>query len=228
MTLITDIPQSGVYFQQGAIVQLVVQIVDVNTGLPVQLQTATGLSISILYPDRVTVKTVAATLFTDGSDGMIVYTTVNNGTTIDLSQIGLYEMQGIAAIGGSVTVLSYQTDCYVLPNPFSNSSPAPAMSASAMIFYDPNGVRWALTVSPSGLQAPALQPSGPSSYIFFNTVVLQDSDGVYWTASMSITGVLTWTSGGSFVNALESFVLIDSNNRSWLCTISTSGVLVAS
>ena len=219
MTQITDVPQSGIYFQAGAIVQIVAQIIDVNTGLPVQLGTATGLAISILYPSRSASQTFAAQLLTDGSDGMIVYTTVNNGTTIDLSQVGLYQMQGVASIGGSQSILSYETDFYVLPNVFGNPTPPPSFEASAMIFFDTAGIRWALTINGSGVQTIALQPSGPTSFLYFGALVMQDPAGIYWTASLSTTGDLTWTEGGTYADALTSFVLMDTSGRSWVLTI---------
>lgn len=223
---ITDVPNSGVYFQQGSIVRLVVEIVDVETGLPVQLQTATGLSISLLYPDNIVSQTFAAQLYTDGSDGKIMYITRNNGLTVDLSQVGLYQMQGNYTIGGVVQPPSYFTDFYVLRNAIGISSP-PIFNSLAMLFYDDSGVRWALTVDSSGDQHIALQPTLPASFIYFQNLVMKDPAGLYWQSSISITGDLTWTPGGSFTQALESFSLTDTNGTSWLFTISEEGVLVA-
>jgi hypothetical protein len=231
---ITDVPQSGARTQQGAIFQIVAQLIDFNTispsnptGDPIQLQTASGLSISILYPDGVTTLTVPAVLATDGSDGMIVYTTVNNGTQIDLSQIGLYHFQGNAVVGGVQLPPSYQDDFYVMANVTGNPSPAPIYQASAVIFFDTNGVRWAQSVSPSGLSAPVLQPSGPANFLLFQNLVMVDSNGIYWKATMSTVGVLSWATTAQTASALGSFILNDSNGRSWICTISTSGVLGA-
>lgn len=223
---ITDVPTSGVYFQQGAIVQIVVEIIDINTGEPVQLQTATGLSISVLYPDLATSQVFAAEKYTDGSDGKIVYTTINDGTTIDLSQVGLYQVQGNGVVNSVPLPPTYLTDFYVLKNVVGTAMP-PIFNTSSMIFYDATGVRWGLTINPSGDQTIVAQTTLPTSFIYFAGLVMKDASGIYWTASMSTGGVLTWTQGGSFSQALESFTLNDINGRSWLFTISEAGQLEA-
>ena len=116
MSVITDVPQSGIYYQKGAIVQLIVQLLDQQTGLPIQLQAAMSLEVVLLLPDLLTVKMFPAQLYTDGSDGLIVYTTRNDGTIIDLSQVGLYQLQGTGVIGDIQMPFSYETDFYVLKN----------------------------------------------------------------------------------------------------------------
>ena len=224
---LTDIPQSGVYIQQGAVFQLVAQILDYSTGLPVQLQTAAGLSITVSYPDAVTSQTFTASLYTDGSDGMIVYTTKNNGTTVDLLEQGLYHFQGNAVINGVQMPPSYADDFYVLPNLTGNPSPPQVFGSSALILFDPNGIRWALTVSPSGLNPPAATPSGPASFLMFNNLTMVDSDGIFWSVKISITGVIQTVIVGQTTGALEEFILTDTNGRSWVITISTSGVIGA-
>ena len=227
MTVITDVPQSGVYFQQGAIVELIFQILDINTGLPVQLQTATGLSISVGYPDLVTAQTFPATLYTDGSDGRIVYTTVNNGGQVDLFQTGLYHMQGNAFIGGVAIPPSYETDFYVLPN-ISGSTPSAPMTPTGVVLYDVSGVRWIGTAPPSGGRLVwAASPVMPANAYAFTDFVIKDTDGTYWLASISTAGVLTWTPGGTFPNALDYLIMQDVNGKSWLVTI-VNGVEVAS
>jgi len=224
---ITDVPQSGIYYQQGAIAQIVVQLIDNQTGLPIQIQTATGMSITLLYPDRVTTQSFSASLYTDGSDGMIAYTTRNNGTIIDLSQVGLYQMQGNAAIGGIQLPPSYATDLYVLGNASGNPAPPPIFNSTTLIMFDPSGIRWGITVDPSGVIQRTLTPTGPANYIMFNTLVLTDSNGVYWTITISTAGVIIATAGGSFAHALPSIILMDTNGRSWVITVSTSGVVSA-
>lgn len=225
MTDITDVPDSEVYLQEGAIVMLVAQILDINTGLPVQLQVATGLSLTVLYPDRLTSQTFAAQLYTDGSDGRIVYITRNDGSTIDLSQVGLYQFQGNAVIGGVALPPSFKSDFYVLPNMSGNPTPPAIFSSSSLILFDSNGIRWGVTVNPSGALVRALTPSGPTNFLMFNGLVMKDAGGLYWTVSISITGVIQTTPGGSFTHALTSFILTDTNNRSWVITISEAGVL---
>ena len=225
---LTDVPQSGIYYQQGAIVQIVVQLIDNQTGLPIQLQTATGLSISILYPDLVTTQSFSASLLTDGSDGYIVYTTRNTGTIIDLSQVGLYQIQGSAAVGGVQLPPSYATDFYVLGNASGNPTPPPTYNSTTLIMYDPLGIRWGITVNASGVIQTAATPTGPTNFIMFNSLVLIDTNGVYWTISIATAGTIIGTSGGSFAHALPSIILMDSNGRSWVITVSTAGALVAS
>lgn len=224
MTVITDVPQSGIYFQQGAIVRLIAQMLD--TGLPVPLQTATGLVIAILYPDRVTTQSFAAELYTDGSDGMIAFTTRNDGRTIDLSQVGLYELQGMAVIGGVQLPPSYESDFYVLENVFGGSN-MPIFTPSAVVLYDTNSVRWVGTVTPSGDIEWVAQPSGPSSFLQFNQLVMKDDNGVYWTMSISTLGVVTGTPGGTFANAIDFFTMADINNKSWIVKVDESGDLGA-
>lgn len=225
MTVLTDVPQSGVYFQAGAIVKLVCRIEDID-GNPIPLQTATAMSISLLYPDRNTSVVFSASLYTDGSDGRIVYTTVNNGTDIDLSQVGLYLMQGQAVIGGIPLPPSYKTDFYVLENVTGNPSPPAQFTASAVILFDSNGARWAGTIV-AGTLVWALTPSGPSNFLMFNSLVMKDPAGLYWTVTISTVGIPIATPGGSFINAVESFILMDSSAVSWVVTISEAGVLTA-
>lgn len=221
---IVDVPESTYYFQQGAIVQLVAQFIDVNTGLPIPMQVATGMSISLLYPDEVTSQTFACSLYTDGSDGCIVYTTRNDGNTIDLSQVGLYKLQANAVIGGIQLPPSYQTDFYVNPNVNSNTAPPAIFTSSAIIIFDGNGVRWAGTIQ-SGSLVWTAQPTGPANFLWFNQLVMKDSDGIYWNVPISTAGVPQPAVGGTFPKAIESFIITDANGLAWIVTISTSGVL---
>lgn len=228
MTVITDVPQSGIYFQQGAIVQIIAQILDATTDMPVQLQSATGLTISVLYPDRKLMKTFPATLYTDGSDGRIVYTTVNDGTTIDLSEVGLYNFQGGAVIGGVALPPTYFNDFYVLQNAFGGVV-MPIVTPTAVILFDLDNVRWVGTVTPSGgpLQWVA-QTEGPDNYLQFNSLVMQDDTGAYRTFTISTLGVVSSVISGAFPNALTSFILADENNKSWIVKASEAGTLVPS
>lgn len=226
MTVITDVPQSGIYFQAGSIVQIIAQIIDVNTGLPVQLQTATGLTISLLYPDNVVSQSFPAQLLTDGSDGMIVYTTVNNGSQVDLSQIGLYKLQGSAAIGGQITLLSYETDFYVLPNTFGGPV-MPIVTPTGVVLFDSSNVRWVGTIV-GGQLIWAQQLSGPTNFLQFNQLIMKDDTGTYWTYSISTVGVVSAVPGGTFPNAINQFVLADANNKSWIITGTEAGTLLPS
>jgi hypothetical protein len=223
---ITDVPQSGIYYQQGAIVQLVVQLIDIVTGLPIQLQAAAGLSIAILYPDLVTSQTFQAKLYTDGSDGMISYITQNTGAIINLSQVGLYQMQGMAVIGGVLTPPSYETDFYVLKNTFGGSM-STITTPSAIILFDSNGIRWAGTVSPLGVISWNPLVMGPQGFLQFNNLVMPDITGVYWEFMINDSGVVTSIPGGTFPQVQNYFFLQDINGKSWLIT-NNYGALLAS
>lgn len=175
MTL-TDVPQSGKYFQQGATVQIVIQLLDVETGLPVQLQAATNLSISLLYPDLVTARTFVASLYTNGTDGMISYLTGYS----DLSEVGLYQVQGGAKIGGISIPPSYRTDFYVLPNVGSGTEPG-------IVLKDSAGGFWQVTILPAG-NLKTSPVSSPSS--FEEALYLTDQNGKVWTITVLPTGNL--------------------------------------
>lgn len=226
---ITDVPQSGIYLQRASIVQLVVQLVDNNTGLPIPLQAGSAFTIAILYPDRTSSQTFAASLYTDGSDGRIAYTTVVTDDQVDISQVGLYGLQGQAVIGGIPTPWSEGPDFYALPNAVDQgNTPGPLYTASAMILFDSSNVRWAVTVSPAGAILTAALSSGPPNALILNTLVLQDSDGVYWSYTITTGGVITPTQGGSYQSAIDRVTLMDSDGVSWVLTPTVdTGVLVA-
>ena len=103
------IPPVMQQFQYGAAVKLIVQFIDPvatanNNGVPVPLNisSATDLLIGLLYPDTVTNQNFSASFLTDGSDGQIYYNTIYN---TDLSQLGLFQIQGKATLS-SVPVLT--------------------------------------------------------------------------------------------------------------------------
>ena len=224
---IENAPATGVYLQVGAITMLVVEFLDVNTGLPIQLQTATDLTLSILYPDGVTARDLVAELYTDGSDGMICYTTQNDGASnIDLTQVGLYLVQGFASIGGQRIPPTELTDFYCLPNVGDIGAPPLAYTSSALIFFDANNVRWAMTVGTGGALTATARLTGPSNSLTLNQVVLQDSDGVYWTITMGTDGTYVATVGGTYEQSIDNLVLLDAVSRAWVVTVSTAGVLL--
>ncbi len=228
---ITDVPTSGKYFQRGAIAALVVQMIDAESvtpdnpeGDPIPLQTATGLSISILYPDGTTSQSFTAELYSDGSDGRIKYITKNDGVTVDLSQVGLYKIQGNAVIGGVPLPPSYESDFYVLKNTFGGTV-MPIATPSGIVLFDSDTVRYVGTVNPSGELSFAQQSEGPTTYLYFNELVMKDSEGIYWTITMGTDGEYDAAPGGTFPHALNYFTLVDQNNKTWVITISTQGVL---
>jgi hypothetical protein len=222
-----NVPQSGIYFQVGAITQLVVEIIDITTGEPVPLQVAGDLEISILYPDGVTYQRFNAELYTDGSDGRIVYTTQNDGgSNVDLSEAGLYSIQGYATIGGVPLPPSERSDFYVLPN---NTGVEPVISGTTgLVFYDTDNVRWAMTVDTNGDLQIAAKKTGPYGFVYLDPLVLQDSDGVYWTVTINTDGEYQTEINGTFQESVQQIVLKDTNGRSWVLTISTEGVLQTS
>lgn len=102
------IPQARQQFQYGAAVRLIVQFIDpvlteAANGVPVPLDIAgaTNLLVGLLYPDTVTSTNFTGAFLTDGTDGKIYYDTVYN---TDLSQLGLFQIQGKATLGGSVVL----------------------------------------------------------------------------------------------------------------------------
>ncbi len=107
------IPQPTQEFQYGAAIQLIVQFIDpvatsANNGVPVpvNISGATNLLVCLLFPDTVTSQNFGAAFLTDGTDGDIYYQTVYN---TDLVQLGLFQIQGKATLGGRpiLTSLGY-------------------------------------------------------------------------------------------------------------------------
>ncbi len=70
-------------------VELIVTCLD-QDGNVIDIGAASSLVIKLLYPDETTTKDCTAVLYSDGSDGAMVYVTQAN----DLSQAGLYTVQG--------------------------------------------------------------------------------------------------------------------------------------
>lgn len=226
MTQITDIPNSGIYLQRGSILQLVIQLIDLNTGLPLQLQVATGLTISMLYPDLDTSIDFVASLYTDGTDGRIVYTTQNTEDQIDLSQVGLYHIQGSVTIGGVPQPPSQETDFYVLANANETGTPPNAYTASAFILFSPNGTRWATVCTGAPALVSAAQATGPINALTLGTLVMRDDTGVYWTVTITNLGVLESTPGGNFQDSIDRFTLVDTSGVTHIITISEDGELI--
>lgn len=81
--------------------QILVTLVDGST--PVDLSTATTIQYFIKKPDN-TIITVNATLYTDGTDGKIYYTTISS----TLDQSGYYVLQTYVIIG----VNKWKSDLY--------------------------------------------------------------------------------------------------------------------
>ena len=87
-------PIPAITAQVGDEVQLLVQFVDVSGNI-INLTGGSGFKIKLEYPDGTTQDFTAA-LYTDGTDGIIAYTTGSS----DLNQIGYYFIQGKATVGG--------------------------------------------------------------------------------------------------------------------------------
>jgi xanthine/uracil/vitamin C permease (AzgA family) len=89
----TQVP--AITAQVGDEIELLVQFVD-SAGAIISLAGGSNLFIKLEYPDGTT-QDFGASLFTDGTDGIIAYTT---GTS-DLNQVGYYFIQGKATVGGA-------------------------------------------------------------------------------------------------------------------------------
>jgi hypothetical protein len=94
---------------------LIIQFLDQNN-IPLNLSDADEFYIKLKYPDG-TSKNFEATLWTDGTDGKIFYTTAVDDTDpevpiYDLSQSGLYDIQGYANIDGKKSARSGKLRVY--------------------------------------------------------------------------------------------------------------------
>lgn len=75
-----------------------------SSNLPVNISSATTKLIIFLKPDGTRVEK-AGTFFTDGTDGILTYTTVSG----DLSVAGVWRIQGYVEIGSSVFYSNVQS-----------------------------------------------------------------------------------------------------------------------
>jgi len=73
----------------------IVQIVDCESGLPIDLSLATTMTIKFLLPDKTVIERTAV-FTTDGTDGRIQYVTIAG----DLSLAGLWKIQAYAVDSG--------------------------------------------------------------------------------------------------------------------------------
>ncbi len=86
-------------FVQGT--GVVVQVVD-NNGNPVNLRSASGLSILLVKPSGTRV-VVPATFFTNGLDGQMTFTTsLTVPANVGLDQVGVWSVQGRVVISGAL------------------------------------------------------------------------------------------------------------------------------
>lgn len=216
---ITDVPDSGIYIQKGSIAQLVVEIVDAVSGLPIQLQAATNLKIQILYPDRAGWRSFPATLYTDGSDGKISYITKNNGTGFsDLNQVGLYKIQGSGVIGSVPLPPSLETDFYIQPN-VEDQATTPV---EYPVLRSENGKLWQVYVLMTGNLDILLVDSAanPSDIMY-----MQSSDGQNWSLTATNDGHLeTETVTGPFPANIQIY-LADSVKKQWVVNVLSAGNL---
>ena len=92
-----DFTESNQTCQLGDVgVALVVQIVDPE-GAIINISAATNMKIKVRMPDG-TSKNFTAVLYTNGSDGKMLYTTLAG----DLGQAGTYAIQGKLSVGGGL------------------------------------------------------------------------------------------------------------------------------
>jgi hypothetical protein len=210
---ITDVPQSGLYFQRGSVVQLVIQLIDDNTGLPIQLQSATNLFIDILYPDNAGTRSFVASLYTDGSDGRIAYITKNDQLGYsDLNQVGLYKMQGRASIGSAPLPPSSETDFYILPN-VADQAVAPV---NYPVLQSPGGFLWQVYVLKTGnLDTISVTAGNPVLTQFY----MRDSTGQNWSVTVQDGGQLVTTMINTPVPSSAQIYLVDSVQKQWVVTV---------
>lgn len=72
---------------------------------------------------------------------------------------------------------------------------------------------------------PVQRDSGPYGFLYLNPLVMQDSDGIYWTVGVNADGEIETEVGGTFQQCAEQILLNDTDGRTWPITISTEGVL---
>jgi hypothetical protein len=213
---ITDVPQSGQYFQRGSVVQLVVQLNDENTGLPVPLQSATDLFIDILYPDNAGMRSFVATLYTDGSDGRIAYITQNDGMGYsDLNQVGLYKMQARASIGGVPLPPSQENntgDFYILPNVADKA----IIPVNYPVLQSKGGFMWQVYVLTTGnLDTLPVTSGNPVLTQFY----MRDKTGQNWIVTVDDTGHLVTSIIVGPVPSNQQIYLVDSVQKQWVVTV---------
>ena len=205
-------------------VKFIVQVVD-QSGNPVNLSTATGLTCLLLYPDEQTEVSVAAAFNTDGTDGRLTFTAQAGS----IYQDGFYGIQAQFSMSGGVTLTTVMGNFWAYPTLSPGGTPPqPSFNSSAVILFDSSNVRWALMVTPAQTFQATAMFTGPTNAITLSAFVLQDSNGIYWTITMQTNGQYLATQGGTYQQAIESLILTDTNGHSWVVTISTAGVLVAS
>lgn len=218
--VIQNVPQSGVYYSQGAIVQLVVQLLDLNTLTPIQLQTASGFTITLQYPDF-SVQEFAANLWTDGSDGMIVYTTQPG----DLDQSGLYQMQGTAVVNGVQLPMSNtdgpDCDFYCLPNI------KPVSVFDGFLASTNMGVIFGVTVlAPNGNLNTTAMPPDLSGYYQNFPLILQDINGFSWEVIALAPGNLETIPYLGIPGTPQTYLyLTDNAGKNWKLTVLPTGAL---
>lgn len=81
-------------------------------GAIVDLSTFTSLILKVMKPNRKT-ENFTATLYTDGTDGIMEYVT---SSANDLSQSGIWKMQGIVTLSGGGNHYSDIVEFRVEPN----------------------------------------------------------------------------------------------------------------
>lgn len=96
----------------------------------------------------------------------------------------------------------------------------------SFILVSPDLTRWSVVpLSPDGNLDSNPASTGPDGAYEPASIVLVDSDGVYWDVTIQDSGNLETTPGGSPVGALTSLPIYDSQSRSWTLTVTTEGNL---
>ena len=158
--------------QADAGVTFVAQVVD-QSGNPINLSTATGLTFLLQYPDELTSVSVTGAFLTDGSDGRVTF----NAQAGSLFQDGFYAIQFQFAMPGSISLTTVQGNFWAYANISPTGTVQPSFTSSAVILFDSLNIRWALGVNTSGQPVANAQFTGPANAISLSAFVMQDSNG---------------------------------------------------
>lgn len=121
-------------------------------------------------------------------------------------------------------VLSFRFDALSISDLYSFRAIA-AGTYPAFILVSPDATRWAVDVTINGNLDTNPLPTGPAGAYEPASIVLRDSNSVYWTVTIDNTGHLITTSGGNPIGALDSISIYDANVFTWLLTVSLNGNL---
>jgi len=98
-----------------------------------------------------------------------------------------------------------------------------------VVLVAPDTTIYGVTVNTSGaLVTTSTTTAVPPGYVRFNSFVLKDSGGSYWTVAVNNAGTLITTAGGTYLTSIERLILNDSSKTAWILTVLAGGNLVTS